>query len=209
MMKKCWIVLLLALSMPACAAKNLRTDDIHEETEQMRFPISSPLAQVVKEHRPPFTIDPTAPFLVMFGRGSGRFGLNTAEINEQGTVGLYRIRSEERDDAWHLFWETGTLQLSPEDLEVVVDSINTFQPTALHKEYHAEVYDGTQWVLWLKQEPHEKSVYCNNHFPESMYEFSDFLDEFLAEHGLENVTWTKVPQEDYRKHEEELWRSIQ
>ena len=131
-------------------------------------------------------------------------GFNTIEINGQGIVILYRLGYEEEEDIVHTFGESGTLHLSPDKLKVFSDSINSFQLTALHKEYHANVYDGSQWQLWIEQGPHEKSVYCNNHFPESIYKFSDFLDEFLIENGLEVITWTEVPAEDYRKHLERL-----
>ena len=74
--------------------------------------------------------------------------------------------------------------------------------------YHAEVHDGTQWVLWIKQADQEKSIYFNNHFPDEIVRFAEQLDAVLSECDLENMNWKTVPATESRQHERELWEAV-
>lgn len=197
-------VILFAIS---CSQERVRSHS-SGKTVSKRFPESLPLVKTVEDHRPSLSIDPAKPFTIEFGRGSGWAGLNTVNINENGTVVLYRLQVEQRREIRYLFWETGTMQLLPEDITAILESLHTFHLLTMYKEYHADIHDGTQWVLWITQEQHEKSIYCDNHFPENILAFSDFLDELLTTRGLTDVTWTRVPEHESRNHEKELWESI-
>lgn len=206
-MKRSVIVLLFILFAISCSQGRV-TSHFSRKTGSKRFPESLPLVKIVEDHRPSFSIDPAKPFTIAFGRGSGWAGLNTVNINENGKVVLYRLQVEQRHEIRYLFWETGTMQLLSEDITAILDSLYTFHLLTMHKEYHADIHDGTQWVLWIQQEPHEKSIYCNNHFPNDILAFSDFLDDLLTKRGLADVTWTRVPKNEFRNHEKELWESI-
>lgn len=78
----------------------------------------------------------------------------------------------------------------------------------LRKEYHENIHDGTQWVLWIKQGEREKSVYFNNNFPHRIKAFAKQLDAILEHAGLDKAAWQPVPQRNSRQHERELWDSI-
>ena len=105
-------------------------------------------------------------------------------------------------------WETATLQLQADKLAEVLKAVETNDLMNLHRAYHTDVNDGTQWVLWIKQGEQEKSVYFNNSFPRRIKEFASQLDGILSVAGLSTVAWTPVPDKESRQHEKELWDSI-
>lgn len=157
---------------------------------------------VDKDDRPEFTIDRSQPFLLQFGRGSGWHGLDTVKLDQSGLVVLHRMKSSRQA------WEVASLQLPPESLGEVLKAVEANRLTALHKAYHEDIEDGTQWVLWIKQGDQEKSVYFNNRFPPEITRFAEQLDAILARAGLDKVTWQPVTGQKSRQHEKELWDSI-
>jgi hypothetical protein len=163
---------------------------------------------VERDDRPAFTIDPTQPFWLEFGRGSGWHGLDIVKIDQTGRAVLQRMNSEHRNDAAVLPWEVATLRLSREALAEVLKAVESNGLTGLHKGYHQDIADGTQWVLWIKQGEREKSVYFNNSFPPAITGFAAQLDAILVRAGLDKVTWEPVPEQEARQHERELWDSI-
>jgi hypothetical protein len=164
--------------------------------------------RVEKDDRPVFTIDHTRPFWVEFGRGSGLDGLNTVKIDQTGKVVLHRMKSDRQPDAAVLSWEVATLQLSSEEVAEVLKAVESNGLMELHKAYHADVHDGTQWVFWAKQGEREKSVYFDNSFPRAINTFAEQLDAILVRAGLDKATWQPVPERESRRHERELWDSI-
>jgi len=156
------------------------------------------------DDRPPFRIDPAQPFRLELGRGSGWHGLDTVRIDQDGKVILHRQKRVEEE----ITWVTTTLQLTPDALVEVLNAVQNYALMHLHRTYHAEVQDGTQWVLWIKQGEREKSVYFNSNFPRSITRFADHLDGILAATGLNSVDWQPVPPAEHRKHEQKLWDSI-
>lgn len=159
--------------------------------------------------RPALRIDPTQPFRIEFGRGSGWHGLDTIKIDQGGSVVLHRAKREQRDGANHQSWETTTIQLQPDAVADVVKAVDANNVLGLNKAYHANIHDGTQWVLWIKQGNREKSVYFNNSFPREITEFAKQLDGILANAGLERAVWKPVPTGEARPHEREIWDSIE
>lgn len=160
---------------------------------------------VERDDRPPFRIDPTRPFRLEFGRGSGWHGLDTIRIDQDGKVVLYRLNRREQEPGW----ETAELQLRPDTLAEVLKAVETNNLMNLYRTYRdPDIHDGTQWVLWIKQEGHEKSVYFDNIFPRKIRGFAERLDGILSAAGLHQVTWHPVPAEESRRHERELWDSI-
>lgn len=162
----------------------------------------------VRNDSPAFTIDHSQPFWLEFGRGSGWHGLNTVKIDQTGRAVLHRMKSECKEDVTVLSWEVATLQLSPEALDEVLKAVESNDLMGLRKEYHEDIHDGTQWVLWIKQEEREKSVYFNNNFPRRIKAFAEQLDASLAQAGLDKVAWQPMPERESRQHERELWDSI-
>jgi hypothetical protein len=205
-MKGYLIIFSFILITISCSQGRVASDS-SKKTVSNRFPESFPLVKVVEDHSPPFSLDSTKPFIITFGKGDGLLGMDTIEIDEHGTVILQRIQMEQRNGVWYPFKEAGTMQLLPEDTKSIIDSLHTFHILEMHKEYHADIYDGMKWALWIQQEPHEKSIYCNNHFPENILAFSDFIDELLTKRGLADVNWTRVPEHESRNHEKELRES--
>jgi hypothetical protein len=164
--------------------------------------------QVEKDDRPAFAIDRTQPFWLEFGRGSGWHGLNTIKLDQTGRVVLHRLKSERRQDVTVLSWEVATLPLPPEAVGEVLKAVEANGLMGLHKAYHEDIADGTQWVLWIKQGEREKSVYFNNSFPAAITRFAEQLDAILARAGLDKMPWQPVPEREARQHEQELWDSI-
>ncbi len=206
-MKKSWLI--IALLMCAIVSMSHRVyAGACQRITFARWPENPPLARIVEDQTPPFTLDPSTPFLLSLGRGDGKMELNTISINEQGTVTLYSLRVERCDGVWNTFWETGTLHLSRDDVKAILDTVHTQHLMSLHTQYHADVYDGTQWILWLTQAPHEKSIYCHNYFPEEIVAFSDFVDDLLLKRGLPDILWTQIPDDEAGVHDDALWQSI-
>ena len=69
-------------------------------------------------------------------------------------------------------------------------------------------HDGKHWVLWIQQGKREKSVYFNNDFPRSITKFAEQVDDILLKASLNNAAWQPVSDSDTRKHERELWDSL-
>ena len=138
---------------------------------------------VERDDRPAFTIDSSQPFRLEFGRGSGWDGLNTVKIDQTGQAVLHRMKSERREDVTVLSWEVATLQLSPEALAEALQAVESNDLMGLHRAYHEDIADGTQWVLWIKQGEREKSVYFNNRFPSAISAFAQQLDGVLRGPG--------------------------
>jgi hypothetical protein len=160
---------------------------------------------VGRNDQPAFSIDPTQPFRLEFGRGSGRDGLETVRVNPDGRVVLYRLKQGQQEYAW----ETSTLQLSPETLTKVLQAVEANGLTQLQPTYqNPKIADGTQWVLWIKQGEREKAVYFNNSFPPQITHFAKQLDSMLLAAGLDKATWQLVPANEPRRHDHELWESI-
>jgi ABC-type amino acid transport substrate-binding protein len=154
------------------------------------------------DRRPVLQFDHTAPFRLELGRGSGWQGLETVAVNEKGEVLLYKMAQNDR-------WQTAKMSLPVEALAFLAKSVADLKILAMGRMYSVTgVADGTQWVFWLKQGEHEKSIYFNNHFPEAIQDFAVFLDELLAKNELGKATWTDVPAGEERKHEKAIWASV-
>jgi hypothetical protein len=152
-------------------------------------------------------LDPAAPYRIALGRGSGWHGLNTIDVRSDGTVTLHRQCRQWDGTAWRLCWETATLHLPDEGLAKVLDAVEGDRVLGLCRAYSANVADGEQWVLWVRQGEREQVVYCDNNFPHLLVRFAAHLDAILAENGLPQAEWHRVEPAS-RDHERELWDSI-
>jgi hypothetical protein len=163
---------------------------------------------VERNDRPTFSVDRTQPFRLEFGRGSGWNGLDTVKLDETGRVVLHRLDSEARAGATVPAWQVASMQLSADAVDEVLGSVQANDLMRLHRAYHEDVLDGTQWLLWVRQGDREKAVYFDNNFPWAIKQFAEDLDAILARAGSDTVTWQRVPDRMARKHERELWDSI-
>ena len=142
--------------------------------------------------------------LLEFGRGSGRYGLDTVKVFQDETVILHRRTNPfDRD-----IWETTTLQLTPESLAEVLAAVEKHRMRDLNKVDDGGLLDGTQWVPWLQQGAREKSVYFNNSFPEEISSFAEDLDNVLKDAGSEKARWRPISDADTRRTQRGLWKNI-
>jgi hypothetical protein len=161
-----------------------------------------------KDDRPASTNNLTHSFQLEFGRGSGWHGLNTIKLDQTGRVILHRLKSEYQQQGIVRTWEVATIQIRQESVAEVLKAIDSNGLMTLNKSYTTNIFDGAQWVLWIKRAGAEKSVYFDNNFPKPITQFAKELDAILAKAGLEKAVWQPVPQHEIRQHEKELWNSI-
>ena len=133
------------------------------------------------------------------GRGSGWFGLETIEVDQDLNAKIYRETGSG--------WEMCTLNLANDEWRRITASIEKYQLYKLDRAYHADVADGTQWILWIVQNGRSKSVYCNNYFPENLREFAQEFDSIFDIHD-DLLEWTIVPANLVGKHDDQIWDSV-
>ena len=164
--------------------------------------------EVVPDPRPAFTLEPTQPWKIDLGRGSGWHGLDTVALAHDGRVVLHQAKWEREGTANRQRRESAELTLPPDAIRHITDSVVAERLLDLGREYHAKgVADGTQWVLWVRQGGREKAVYLDNHFPEAAVQFAATVDAELTAAGA-GLRWRNVFGWDERGHERELWASI-
>lgn len=74
----------------------------------------------------------------------------------------------------------------------------------LARQYHAPVQDGIQGVFWMEQAGWQKSIYCDNYFPEEIRKFSEALEDELKKAVLEEAPWKKAERDD-----KSLWGKLE
>ncbi len=205
-----WLVLIGALAIGAWLAPKFvpLPVTVSEGYEPFGSPMSHPVAKVVKDDRAPFRLDSGEPWRIEFGRGSGWHGLDTIQLDQSGRAVFHRLKYERAGDVTVLSWETATAPFPPDAVAKVLDAVRTARLVELDKAYHADVCDGTQWVLWARQGDREKVVYFDNHFPEPIVRFAEQLDAIVSGSIGPGLKWRAVPSAWSRDHERELWESI-
>jgi hypothetical protein len=153
--------------------------------------------------RAAFVLDPSKPFVIELGRGSGWHGLDIVKVDETGAVQLSRI--EGRPNA-----EVASLQLTKTDVATLVGLVNTNQMTSMGRTYSdPRIADGTQWVLWIEQSPSQKSIYFNNSFPSQITAYANGLDGLLQKAGLSAAKWNPSSAEQATAQQNALWAHIE
>ena len=137
-------------------------------------------------------------YTISFGRGSGWFGLETIEVDLNLNAKIYRQTESG--------WKTCSISLTNDEWRKITDSIERHQLYKLDREYHADVADGTQWILWIVQNGRSKLVYCNNFFPDNLRTFAHDIDSVFNIHD-DLLGWETVPANLERKHDDLLWDS--
>jgi hypothetical protein len=147
-------------------------------------------------------LEPGQDYRIELGRGSVWYGLETVKILSDGSVTLHRQCPTAAR------WETTTLRLPAASMARVLQALEQNRVLELHRHRNKRKADGTQWVLWVKQGSSEKSVYCDNCFPDEILRFAEAIDVVLAQNGLAQATWRAVPGSQEHDHERKLWESI-
>lgn len=167
------------------------------------------LASIETEPNPVMEFDPTGPYQLKFGRGSGWDGLDTVAIDENGDVVLHRLQQEQDGEVIRHSWQTAGMTIDDETAQRIAELILEFGLLKLNRAYHADVEDGSQWVFRLVQGEGEKRIYCDNFFPRPVQDFAVALDSELEKAGADAVNWKPVSAERARKHEKGLWESAE
>lgn len=150
----------------------------------------------------------TKPFTLTIGRGSGRYGLNTIEINHLGRVTLYRMNTIPHKNHHIVIWEQSIEKLNPQKQQQVTTAI---QKAALQKLWHLypnTINDGTQWIIQFTQNNQTSLIYCDNLFPEKLKQLAQSIDKIIQMREIPAKNWHRVPKKDWRKHEHHLWSGI-
>jgi hypothetical protein len=197
---RCYIVTMRLHLLPFACAVFLAACSIAADGPDSRHFV---LASVAPDLHPSFVVDSSKPFVIELGRGSGWHGLEMIKLDETGSIKLFRF-----DHRGGGGFETSSLRLPPADLAALVDKFNTMQITWMGRSYSdPSIADGTQWVLWIQQTPHEKGIYFNNAFPDQITSFAKDLDAAMAAAGIGSVTW--IPAQKQGKDEQDsLWARI-
>lgn len=163
-----------------------------------------PISHTEPDPNPAVPWDAAADYRLEFGRGSGMEGLDTVAIQDGKVTLHWRIWEDEPTS----YWQTVTMELSEIAIKEIGQSVEDLKLLELHNGYHAEICDGVQWVFWIEQGGQSKSIYFNNHFPESIQKFAVHLDRILDEAGLQNAQWQRVPDEEQGSHDQALWKKL-
>ena len=145
------------------------------------------------------TFSSSLPFRISLGRGSGLYGLETIAIDENLLAVVHRETSAG--------WETCRVELTINEWGAIVDAIEQNNLFSLDRAYHANVADGTQWVLWIEQNGQSKTVYCNNFFPDQIRKFADEID-IVFDIDDDLLEWKSVPDKLIGNHDNRLWAAI-
>lgn len=158
---------------------------------------------VTPDTRPAFILDPSNPFVIELGRGSGWNGLDIVKVQETGAVQITRFEGRPMT-------ETASLQLSSADVATLIGLVNTNHLTKMGRMYsNPHIHEGTQWVLWIEQSQSQKAIYFNNSFPNQIIEFRNGLDALLQKAGLATAKWTELPAPQADAQQKTLWARIE
>jgi len=189
------VLLLLIVTLLGCGQRTMPTMPGNAA--------SSASCVVEPDTRPAFALDPAKPFVIELGRGGGLDGLDIVKINETGRVELTQVLGKPID-------ESAQLQLIAADVSKLVALINSQKITSLGRSYtDPAIADGSQWILWIEQSPHEKAIFFNNSFPPQLMKFVEELDAVLEKNGLNSVAWKPAPQPQTSLQHQALWGRIQ
>ena len=117
----------------------------------------------------PFILNKEKSFTIQFGRGSGWKGIELIKIDNKGNVHLHKLNGEHTQ-----------FDLTAEELDAIVESANSEKLTELKRKYVDEdIRDGTQWLLWIRQNGKQKTAYFSNQFPKQITDFAKTVDAQL------------------------------
>ena len=157
-----------------------------------------PPAPKLKAHRAPAAapvhhgkLDPGRPFELWLGRSN--------EIIYVPEIGEIEIdRGTQR----------GTAGFDERQWEDLRDLVRHIEIDQLRDHYVAEAPDeGTQWILRIRQGAYDRTIFCDNRFPQELLRFADGLDKLLLDADLADNAFEDAPPEAEQR-EAALWASI-
>lgn len=148
--------------------------------------------------------DNSEAFLV-FGRGSGMDGLETVSVSPDGQVTVVRITPGS-----NISWQRAEFRLSQDEHAALSQLVTTHHLADLGPRYAADVMDGTQWILMLREAGGDDAhvVYCDNAFPPEVERFATELDVLLRLHERPRLTWNELTSDQAREHAAPLWDAV-
>ena len=135
----------------------------------------------------PFALDTSRPFELWLGTGSGRDGLDIVKLMPDGTVTTYGVAGRSP--------RGGTLHPTSVELDALRAQVRAANVPAMAARYSAGVWDGSQQLLYITQDGHERVVYCDNAVPTRFAALRDALRAFVSAHRL-SAPWTTNAQWD-------------
>ena len=137
--------------------------------------------------RPSLLADSSFAFICALG--SGQDGFNVIKVWSDGRCEYtYRIAVTSKAPEWR----RGTTTLDPTVVAKLRDLLQAESFLSLKKEYHSNIKDGHQWFFRLDIPNGQKSVYCNNSFPQSLRHIAEFCQtRILGENA--KLTTASVP----------------
>ncbi len=105
-----------------------------------------------------FAVDPNLPFEFEYANGSGRYGMKVYRRDESGRIQYFcavRDSCTEGD---------GEIDADAANA-VILRSIQQTDFRRIAQTYSAEVYDGWQAMLWIRQGAHERVIHFDNAAP--------------------------------------------
>lgn len=153
---------------------------------------------------------PDLPFTIELGRGSGMYGLDTIRISSDEGARLYRSETftPKHSRFRSQIWYSAQLELPKPAIASIASAISEHKIMGLDRKYHANIDDGTQWVLRIVQGESQKAIYFNNRFPEEVKRLATIIDQTFDKNGLAKVKWSEEPAMVAGQHDAELWQSL-
>ena len=140
----------------------------------------------------PFILNKEKNFSIQLGRGSGWKGIELIKIDNKGNVQLHKLNGEHT-----------RFNLTAEELDAIVRSANREKLTELERKYVDEdIQDGTQWLLWVRQNGKQTTVLFSNQFPEQITRFAKTVDLQLRT-GERNLKFQAA--KDRQGHARRIW----
>lgn len=148
------------------------------------FARSHPFDTVVKETKR-FTgfdeaIRSSSDFQFVLGQGSGRDGYDTLTIEGSGAS---RLVFRAKDTTWH----EAKFVLAKDMVEALRAELVAISFGTLHRQYTAQVNDGTQWFVRVRVGAQRKGVFLDNHFPTPVVRLSEFVRTTIVEPRLPDI----------------------
>jgi hypothetical protein len=119
-------------------------------------------------------------FHFLMGEGSGRDGYDVVNLWADGRCEYTFGQWQPVNDPVH-GWVTGKVWRRAE-FRMPADTVTALRRLlvdvdyfTLKRGYHANVCDGTQWIVKARAAGRAKRVYCNNHFPVKVIALSEFV----------------------------------
>lgn len=169
-------------------------------------PPNHPLTRTEPAKIAAFKIDPEKDVRITLGRGSGMDGFETVALGRDGQVTLYRLKWQRIKGVYQGKWQKTATSVDRPAISRLLAAIDGNKIMEMAAQYHADVYDGTQWILLIQQGEASKAIYFNNHFPDGILKFAKALDAEIKASAIPEAKWEDDPNP--RGHDKALRESV-